>query len=667
MAAYGVELKEPAETSSGHPSRAWRCAGAISLLLSLSFFVPWKPYVIGSSGIDDSWMLALNALFARHLRFGHDLVFTYGPWGFLHTRAYHPDTFGLMLLGWAFFAIAFWCGCWAVGRRRIANPAVLLLWMLAALGVAAFDILHQSATLLCLIGLLLVYAFDPKTKPTSFTSILLVAAVALASLVKFTYLVAAGMVIVPLTIAQLRRRQVPIIPLLFLAFFFAFDLLAGQRMSDLPDYVRLSMQITTGYTDAMSYAPPNPPTGWASRLPPIDLLCFVAAAGLLVVVVSRPLWKRDRTAAALPLLALGGILFATFKWGFVRHDALHAPLAAFVLLFLALLYAASLWPEGAAARRGQLALIATVLAATAVTWNAVLSGTGFALPTYYAYSLMGEVGPNLRAAADLARGTSSLTSAYENAKAAIRSESRAPNINGSVDIYPWSSAVPVASGMNYDPRPVFQSYSAYTPELANLNADHLRGPAAPGHLLLGICDGDFPLDRFPTADDGPSWPEFLTRYTIERQTRDFLVLRKAAHPGHYKFTPLGQVTGRLNTPIPIPSAADGPVWVQIAFQPTPAGKLLAMLYKSPELSFAATSRDGRTRACRTSPGSAAAGFLLSPVINDMKAYERLVHHLPLTGNEVKTITFMERGCIGKGCTFRADISVSFSRLTFSND
>jgi hypothetical protein len=684
---HGGALSGAIEPSTDRSRRTWRLIGAVTLLLSLSFFVPWKPYVIATASIDDSWMLALNALFRHRPRFGHDVVFTYGPWGFLHTRAYHPDTYGLMLAAWTFFAVAFWQGCWAIGRRRISNPAVMLVWMIATLGVAAFDVFHQSATLLCLIGLLLVYWFDPATKPLSATSILLVAAVALASLVKFTYLVAAAMVIVPMAIEQVRRRQVPIIPLLFVAFFLAFDLLAGQRVSDLGDYLRLSMQITSGYTDAMSLTTVYRPIPGMPHFPPIDLLGFTGAGVLLLIVVGRALWQRAGAMAALPLVALGGILFTTFKWGFVRHDAFHTPLAAFVLLFLGLLSSASLWPrfssigdslphprpacQGSRMRRTptseRLALVAVVLATAAVSWDALRLATGVGLPNYYVVSLFGEVGPNLRAAVNLARGTSPLADDYRRAMAAIRSDSPIPAIEGSVDVYPWSPAVAIAAGLNYAPRPVFQSYSAYTEELAALNANHLRGPAAPDHLLLSISDGGFPLDRFPTADDGPSWPEFLSRYNIERTTRKFVVLGKAAHVRHYELTPIGHATARLNCLIAIPSDADGPVWVQVRVEPTRAGKLLALFYKSPELSMSVNTRDGRNRIYRVCAGSAGAGFLLSPLINDTQAYQQLARHLPLPANDVKTITFLERGWIGQGWTYRPNISVSFSRLMFSDE
>jgi hypothetical protein len=182
-----------------------------------------------------------------------------------------------------------------------------------------------------------------------------------------------------------------------------------------------------------------------------------------------------------------------------------------------------------------------------------------------------------------------------------------------------------------------------------------------------VSDGGFPLDRFPTADDGPSWPEFLSRYNIERTTRKFVVLGKAAHVRHYELTPIGHATARLNCSISIPSDADGPVWVQVRVEPTRAGKLLALFYKSPELSMSVNTRDGRNRIYRVCAGSAGAGFLLSPLINDTQAYQQLARHLPLPANDVKTITFLERGWIGQGWTYRPNISVSFSRLMFSDE
>lgn len=650
---------EPAPSSSRYRN-AWRIAAAITLLLSLSFFVPWRPYFVASAGVDDSWMLALNALFARHLRMGHDIVFTYGPWGFLHTGVYHPDTYALMVGGWVLFATAFWAGCWTIGRRRISNPALMLIWMPASLGIAAFSVSHQSATLLCVIALLLAFHFDEQARVWSPTAILLSASAALASLTKFTYLAVACIVIVPITIHQIRRKRFPSALVLFAAFFLLFDLLAGQRLSDLPEFLRTSIVISGGYTDAMSFEGTS--VSGASILPSRDLLEFLAATGVLAFAVVVAVWKRGRIAALLWLIGLGGVLFTDFKWGFVRHDGMHAPVAASVLLFVALLCAASLWPIG---NRGlapwtlSLALAAALVGA----WNAPIAATGQRIPQFFVDELMGNVLPNIAAAGRLASGRSHYFEQYERALAQIRCDTPAPAVRGSVDVYPWSASIAIAGGMNYQPRPVIQSYSAYTDELAELNAAHLRGPAAPNNVLLGISDGVFSLERFPTADDGPSWPELLTRYDISQSNRYFLLLRRSNFPRVYQFVPLESIATRLNDQIPVPAAEQGAIWVQIQIEPSKSRKLLSTLFKASELHLTVYRRDGRTRDYRLCAASAKSGFLLSPVLNDIKAYATFMHHGPLIENQVTAIRLSEAGCEGAGGSYRPDISVCFSRLT----
>jgi len=66
-----------------------------------------------------------------------------------------------------------------------------------------------------------------------------------------------------------------------------------------------------------------------------------------------------------------------------------------------------------------------------------------------------------------------------------------------VDVYPWNQAVLIAHDLQYDPRPIIQSYSVYAPELAELNAAHLRSTHAPDNILFDInpLNNNFPLWR----------------------------------------------------------------------------------------------------------------------------------------------------------------------------
>ena len=81
-----------------------------------------------------------------------------------------------------------------------------------------------------------------------------------------------------------------------------------------------------------------------------------------------------------------------------------------------------------------------------------------------------------------------------------------PKVHGSVDIYPWGQSFLLARDMDYRPRPVIQSYLAYTQKLEELNAAHLRGKNAPDWIFFSFGTID---DRYTSLDDAPlSGPNF---------------------------------------------------------------------------------------------------------------------------------------------------------------
>src|ERR1035438_10749028 len=77
--------------------REFYLTGALILLLLLVFYVltpPPRP-ALSEGSLDQSWETALVEQFLRHAQCGTDLVFTYGPWGFLAeprgNPAIYPD------------------------------------------------------------------------------------------------------------------------------------------------------------------------------------------------------------------------------------------------------------------------------------------------------------------------------------------------------------------------------------------------------------------------------------------------------------------------------------------------------------------------------------------------------------------------------------------------
>ena len=44
----------------------------------------------------------------------------------------------------------------------------------------------------------------------------------------------------------------------------------------------------------------------------------------------------------------------------------------------------------------------------------------------------------------------------------------------SIEVLPWEVAQVYANGWNWSPRPIFQTYAAYTPRLDHINGEHLK-------------------------------------------------------------------------------------------------------------------------------------------------------------------------------------------------
>ncbi len=57
--------------------------------------------------LDSSWALALGYAFNHGWQFGKDIVFTYGPYGFLYGKLFDPDNYSLSLGIWLVFAATF--------------------------------------------------------------------------------------------------------------------------------------------------------------------------------------------------------------------------------------------------------------------------------------------------------------------------------------------------------------------------------------------------------------------------------------------------------------------------------------------------------------------------------------------------------------------------------
>ena len=598
------------------PSDRWKLpvrwlAGLTTLAYTLSRFVPCSPP--GHSPVftlDESWVQTLHLAFAQHLQFGRDLVFTLGPWGFL-CGGYYPPTFMVSVMAWVALSFAFWWCLLQMARHFWKHESIAWLWMMGCIGVTGlpvdqgFDVRLDAWILI----LLFLHFFTDDTA-FSVAKVLLVASLGWLGLTKFTsLLMAAGIVLVLAADDLLRRRRFPWMVVVFGLSVLFFWLAAGQSLSSFGPFLCNSWQMTSGYTEAMM-------SGGETELWDAGVFWLAAAAACAPVGLAASV--KYRRFGALPLIGFGIVLFFTFKHGFVRHDQ-HESEAVLMVLLIGLMGLASAWPL--LRSRSRTGMLMGWLLGIIILTYALLSFSrcvpGKSLFARFAGTLDPRV---VLSPTKLFYGANDLKTTYENRLTEIRDEYPLPELDGGTDVYPWDQVVIFAHGLHYAPRPVFQSYAACTPALAEMNAAHLRSGRAADNLLFALRTLD---GRFPSLDDGRSWPELLTRYDVQGATKAFVLLKKTATPRKYHLVPLKDSPIRFAEPMALPAGSNGPVWAELEINKTPLGSLISALYKPPALALAVSLRDGRRLYFRLIPGMARNGFLLSPLISDNASFVAL--------------------------------------------
>lgn len=623
---------------------------ASSLLFTIVCFVPANP--LGHyNAVEDSWIHVLHFAFLKHLQFGREIVFTFGPWGFLYA-GYQPDTHVISVFVWLGLAIIFWWAGRRVSQIAFQSEPARWIWLMAAATLAGLTTsIFIEARLMCFPFLLLVLDYFDEDAHLKGTRAVLLLAMGLLSLVKFTvFILSAGILLFMAANTIWRKRRTPWSLAFFGGSLLFFWLLAGQHLSSFGPFLRYSWEVTAGYTEAMMLSGPHEMEFVGE---------FIVLALLTIASVALAIWKRAGFFAAFPVGALGFALFMIFKCGFVRDDS-HEEMAAVVLLLLSLLCFAIVWQEVRA--RAAWLKAGSFLPLTAILIFTVLSFQRFGESTF---TKLAEVWKpkSWFGTAELLYNGPQLRQAYQQYLAEYRDQFPLPPLKGDTDIYSVNQMELFAHDVPYSPRPVLQGYSAYTPRLAELNAAHLRSNAA-GTVVL---DG-FRLDqRYSSLDDGLSWPELLTRYDVQQVEFPFIILTRSPAPRSYKLSLIREATVQFGEPVSVPSISNGLVWAEIDVERTVAGSIVSTLFKPQLLQIKTVLHSGQQWTNRFVPAMARGGFLLSPYVEDWFGFVTLVstqRPAEPTANEVAEFSIVPAGGFLPLNCYRNSIQVRLYQLDF---
>lgn len=537
-------------------------------------------------------ILADAARMGRH--FGRELVFTYGPLGWLENRVQLPALLGAQL-------------AWQAVTRA------LVVWMLARVlgGGGRFIAVAIAISALCstpsflpmadayyfvvvwLSGIVLVREAEYRGGVTYVAGALLVG----FALVKFTITIAAGGVVVIAAVSHFsrgqRRRGIGLVSGCVAAWLIGW-IAAGQSVADVPAFFSGSWAIASSYAAAMT----------RDLYYPARLVYASVAALMLLALAVRDV---DRGGWAKGLLTVW-LLALVWRHGVSRPDSYHLS-----NVFVWLTVVSLSWPGNwrVPAIGSAIALSAWCISYSVPYLWRVKSGDATVV---YGRAAAAAVSP-VRTYAEFRR---SFETAIDRA-ALVRV--RAAVGDAVVDVHGFNQQPAIMTGLRYVPRPIPQSYSAYDRYLSGLNLAWLQ-QVQPRFSLVQIATID---DRLPTLDDGPCLAWLLQHDVLRAEEDGFVVLehraldilraRKTETETEVEFGRWYDVAG---------TAAEM-TYVQLFPKATFSGRLLQGIVPAAVLSIEVKTTRGAVERYRLPAPLAESGFLAAPFIrsnDDLRVWFR---------------------------------------------
>lgn len=221
----------------------------------------------------------------------------------------------------------------------------------------------------------------------------------------------------------------------------------------------------------------------------------------------------------------------------------------------------------------------------------------------------------------------------------LRQQHPIPQWAGTTDVYSYQQTYLIASGNNWRPRPIFQSYSVFNAKLAEINAGYLLGKDAPDTIIFNIE----PIDqRLPSLEDGASWRILLHNYEPVGEFKNTVLLHKKSEPLLITSHVLSTERHQLNERVQLPNIKH-PLFAELVIEPTWWGRLALFFFKTSPLEINLELKNGDNKTYRLLGAVSKSGFLLSPLVEDNEEFAELYQPNSLLAKEVRAFTIATKG------------------------
>jgi hypothetical protein len=583
-------------------------------------------------GLDPSWTVGLYWALARGLQFGKDIVFTYGPLGFLNAP-YYVD-YGLWQIAVVFtllmHSLLFISAFMAVRQTAVGKgPCTKILSALPMVTVLALRSewgTWTSGEEIVMSAILLFYVYCMRTTQSrKFLDTLLLASasilLAIASLIKYNYAVDAVFLLVALgvVLAFGSRKWVKVwlaSVALYSASVFSLWIASGQDIFYFGLFVWAGTQVTFGYSSAMA-------------VEGVFLERMFAVAAIATLLLTFLYYLRYHSIGVTSLIALSlAPLFVTFKSAFVRQDPGHVlEFYSFVEPLLALVSIVTVADLARDFKRIQ-RVVPALAPLLLITMIIFLPTTSLHNPAILNVNTSYEAEriANYENAFALFGNTQQGAAYLNSVKASIRNEYQLSPLlaqdigNSSVDIFPWDTALLWAYDMNWSPRPMFQSYNAYTAWLDHINALHLNSPNAPQYILFAYASID---SRYPLFDEPETFRTILCRYQYVASDVNFALLHLSPTKGCGTAIAIPETSANMGDWVPVPKANEL-LFARVYINYSLSGSLANTIYKPAEVYVSFQLSNGTVSSpYRFVTGNAENGIFVSGYVDSFNSLVQL--------------------------------------------
>ena len=560
----------------------------LSFLVFIGSFYAFNPTI--ETGLDPSYAFGLNYIFAHRIPFGTEVIYTYGPLGFLYfpQAIAHNFLIGVVvvsLLRFLFIVLFIYLG-------KLVNSSYWILHCMLAFAVSSWfylDFVFVGSVSICM----LLHHLSNRNWLLILGAVLSITALFVKSSFGLMSLSILGSYGIYSWVKTKNLDHVSVILFSAVLFFLVIWLALYGNVNGVYAYLVGTWQLSVGNSSAMILEVSN---NWYL------LFCFAAC------FFSIPIVLRQKTISLLYLISILALL-AAWKYAFSREENYHLKFFFdYLLLFSALVILLS--------KPIKIVSLALLVLSVLLFFQSMKATGMYTLETQIPFD-----GYKNFVRVSFQHKTL-LKEANEQSNKNLQPRVLNPSIiekigTATVDFFPWELTYVAANKLNWQPRPNLQS-GAYTPWLDENNAKFIASNKAANYYLWDMDKPKGGVDCFDNRyflnDEPHTIFTLFNKYQLLYSDSEHVLFKRSERLNFDFIVEGDEQSGEWNKWIAVPTDSLGIIRIKTFFKSNFLGNLRKAIYRDAVYFMDYKMDNGDQKTYRIIPENAVNGLWVNPLI-----------------------------------------------------